>query len=234
MRRILLVTILLIVPLFVAGCGLKPKARPQASPSGRPVTTKSAEPVTGLGKSSTATVNTANYLGVDPASLDASLKANRTLAETKVKAWQSDAVLYHFSAKLPADLTIGQATEVYTYGSAADAYNWWTLNISGKTNKSVRALIPKEDYLGTTLQPIPLKFWQSNYIEALQLAEAGGGADFRSSHPDTQVVISLAVGEPKNYLWWTVEYQSATSEPYKILINPSTKEIIDPNSGTAQ
>lgn len=213
---------LLIVSLLVTGCGLK-----QSKKTVPPIPTPS-QPI------SQTSIAGASSASVDPTAFDEAIQANYRAAETKVKAWQQDAVLYHVSARLPADLDLGKVTEVYTYGTATDAYNWWTYNISGKTGKAVRAIIPKEDYLGTTLQPIPLRFWQSNYIEAFQLAEANGGADFRASHSDASVTINLLVTDPSNYLWWSVEYESATSEPFKILINPATKEVFsesqDPSS----
>ncbi len=218
---------LLIVPFLVTGCGLRrePTAGKVQSKTS-PVAT--ANTATKTDSSVGATVNeSVNYLGIDPASLDSVIKANYQLAEAKVKDWKKDAVLYHFSVKIPSDLTPGKATEVYTFGSPTDAYNWWTMNISGKTGKSVRAIIPKEDYLGTTLNPVPLRFWKSNYIEALQLAEINGGSDFRATHAEAEISVSLAVGQPRNYLWWTVEYHPISGESFKRLVHPETKEVFD-------
>lgn len=210
-------TILLMVPFLVTGCGLKQlsqTAKPSSTPS------QTASQLTGQ-----TTIASVNYATIDPTTLEETIQQNYQTAEQKVKDWKKDAVLYHFSAKLPSDLGVGKATEVYSYGSPSDAYNWWTYNISGKTGKAVRAIIPKEDYLGTTLVPAPTRFWQTNYVEAFQLAEANGGADFRASHPDALVTINLLVQEPKNYLWWSIEYEAVTSEPFKILVNPATKEV---------
>lgn len=210
---------LLVLPFTLTGCLLK---RPAVKP-----TTPSPEPSLVSAGSQSVQVAGLNYLTADPATLAASLKANRDLADEKVKAWQADAELYHVSAKLPPNIALGQATEVYSYGSKNDVYNWWTLNWSGKSGKSVRALIPKEDYLGSELKPIPRQFWKLDYIEAIQLADAAGGADYRARNGDSQIAASLAVGEPKGYLWWTVEYQSSTSDAWRILINPATKELFD-------
>jgi hypothetical protein len=128
--------------------------------------------------------------------------------------------------KLPSDFALNRATETYTYGSASDAYNWWTIVFSAKTSKSVRALIPKEDYLGTTVPTIDTKFWKSNFVDALQLAEVNGGSDYRDNHDSVDVSINLAVGQPKHFLWWNIEYSSSSGDPLKILINPATKEIL--------
>lgn len=220
MRRVLLIAILLVVPFFLTGCSLIPSRQKSATPS-----PSGAGSVSG-GNGGATNLATVNYMTVDPSTVTESIAANQQQAANKVKAWKEDAVLHHISVTLPANLEVGQATEVYTYGSASDAYNWWTLNISGKTGKSVRAIIPKEDFLGTELKPIPMQFWKINYVEALQLAEANGGADYRANHPGSTIVLSLAVGEPRQYLWWTVEYQ-AGDQSFKILVNPATKEVMN-------
>lgn len=212
-KRIVSLIALIIVPFALTGCGLKtsvskPKST-KTSPSPRLADTPKSE----------------GYLSLDPESVNASIKSNFENAEKKAKAWRQDAVLYHFSARFGSDLTTGQVTETYTYGSPTEAYDWWTMTIAGKTGKAIRAVIPKEDYLGTDYQPILVRFWKTNYVEALQLAESNGGAAFRDNHPDTEITINLAVGQPKNYLWWIVEYRSLSSEPYRILVNPATKDI---------
>lgn len=220
MRRAAVTTILLIVPLFLTGCSLKGGA-PKTTP------TPGASAVSGGSTKSADVPSGTTYLTVAPTALEPTIKANYDLAQAKVKDWHQNAVLYQISAKIPANLAIGQVTEVYTYGSADEAYNWWTLSVSDKTDKSVRAIIPKEDYLGTTLAAVPLQHWKMNYVEALQLAEVNGGSQFRAAHSDTQVTVNLAVGEPKGYLWWSVEYES-TAASYKVLVNPSSKEVIAP------
>ncbi len=221
MRRFWLMALLLVTPFFLTGCSLKsrPKVGLLVSPSST------------IGPGQTIDTTSVTYLTVEPTSLDAAFTADFALAKQKVEAWQTNAELSYLSIKLPANLALDAATEVFVYGSANDAYNWWTFNISQNTAKAVRAIIPKEDYLGTIVQPIPMQFWKINYVQALQLAEVNGGADWRLTHPDATVTINLAVGQPKNYLWWSVEYESTTSQPYKILINAATKEVVNPTSG---
>lgn len=216
MRRWLTIISLLVVPFFLTGCGLKKPAK---------TTLKSPAPTVVTQVSPSPTAPKTTLLTLEPTQLDPTFQVNKDLADKKVKDWKADAVLYQVAVKLPPNLSVGQITEVLTYGSPTDAYNWWTMTISEKTGKSIRAIIPKEDFLGTTLQPVPTKFWQINAIEALQLADVNGGAAFRLKHPDAQVTINLAVSQPKNFLWYSVEYETATAEPLKILVNPSTKEI---------
>lgn len=229
MKRSVHLAILLLIPFFLTGCGLKPTTKSSRSES--PVTLVSpmvkASP---LIPSSTG----ATYLTVDPTTLESTIQADNSLAQQKAQIWKKDAVLYQVSIKLPSNLAVGQATEVYTYGSSSDAYNWWTLNVSQKTSKSIRAIVPKEDYLGTTLQPIPLKFWKMSYVEALQMAETNGGSNFRTQHPDSQVTVNLSVSQPKNFLWWSVEYEPIAGETFKILVNPATSEVITSTLPTLQ
>lgn len=172
------------------------------------------------------TAETGGYLTITPTSQDADIKANVELADQKAKLWSATAALHYVDIKLPANFELGKSVETYVYGSTSDAYNWWVITISDLTGKSVRALIPKEDYLGTSYPTLTRQYWKMNYVEALQLADSAGGSEFRSSHPDASVRLNLAVKEPKNYLWWTVEYTSATSEPYRLLVNPVTKEVV--------
>lgn len=219
MRRVILLSILLILPLLLTGCIFKKNKEPGGIDKQiGSASIASAVPLANL-----------SYLVIDPVTVDESIQINRNVAAEKVKSWHEQASLYHFSVKVPANLEVGKATEVYTYGSLDDAYNWWTMNFSGKSGKSVRAMIPKEDYLGTDIQPIPEQFWKINYVQALQVADVSGGADYRKQYPAAEIVISLAVGEPKQYLWWVVEYNAPLTESLKILVNPVTKEAVNPS-----
>lgn len=222
MRRAIKIVAILVVPFLLTGCLPKkaPKSKPSSSPAGLGASPKAAT-------SPVATVVDGTYLTIEPDQLSETLAATRRMAEEKVKAWQADAVLYHLSVTLPANLAAGAATEVYTFGSKGDAYNWWTITNSGKTGKSVRAIIPKEDYLGTELAPIPIQFWKISYIEAFQLAQAAGGGEYLASYPDARINLGLSVSQPKDYLWWSVEYQADDQPALRILINPATKEAVN-------
>lgn len=222
--RIATISILIFVPLFLTGCSLLPKKKQTGS-------TATPTPSVELGAAATEGTTAgseggSSYLNIDPTSLDATLKESFNLAESKSKLWRQDAQLVHYSVKIPNGFTIGTITETYSYGSTADPFNWWTITISAKNNKVVRALIPKEDYLGTNYGPIPQRFWKINFIEALQLAEINGGSDYRKGKANVEATATLAISEPKNYLWWAIEYRSSTGDPYKLLINPSTKEVV--------
>jgi hypothetical protein len=221
-KRVAIVIIAIAVPLFLTGCGLKQPVR-RVTNSTTPTPSAAATDSTN-GDASDA-VNENSYLGIESSTVDATVNANKEAAEKKAKIWKADAQLVHYSVKLPSDFTLNRATETYTYGSPKDAYNWWTIVFSGKTGKSVRALIPKEDYLGTNFTAIETKFWKSNFVDALQLAEVNGGSEYRDNNEGVEVSVNLAVGQPRNYLWWNVAYSSSSANPIEVLVNPATKEV---------
>jgi len=129
--------------------------------------------------------------------------------------------------ELPADLAPNTGREVYVFGSAANIDNWYTYSVAEDTGKFVRAIIPKEDYLGRNLDPINFDFWTMNYVQALQLAEANGGADFQTNNSGTTITAYLSERAPKNWLWWTIEYTAPSSETFSLLINPFQGNVVD-------
>ena len=176
---------------------------------------------------SSTTTQTTNLATVDPTTVNSTFSKNFNSAKQKATAWKSDAVLYSFTEKLPVDLSLNNGTETYVFGSAGDQANWWVYSLSEATSKSLRALIPKEDYLGNTLSPISDKYWKSNYLQAFQKADLYQGSAFRAANPNTEVTVILATGEPKGWLWWTVEYKSTSGNSLKIKINPLDLTIVD-------
>jgi len=164
---------------------------------------------------------------IDPTTINTSFTNNQTNAKTKAVEWKIDAKLYSFSVKLPPDLALNNATDTFVFGSPADNNNWWVYSVSENTGKFLRALIPKADYLGNTLNPINDKYWKSNYLQAFQKADIYQGATFRAANPNSEISVTLANGEPKGWLWWTVEYKSSTGNTLKIRINPNDLTIVD-------
>ena len=179
-------------------------------------------------KNTTPNTNTAESLtNVDPTSIDSSLATYLQLAKTKAAEWKRDAALYYVSIKLPVSLLPALANETYVFGSASDANNWWTISIAEGSGKYLRAIIPKEDYLGNTLKPINEQYWKTNYLTAFQVAEKNGGSTFRTNNIDTEVTMNLSQGEPKGWLWWYAEYKAPSGNSQKIIINPSDKSVVD-------
>jgi len=190
---------------------------------------KKSNPNPNVTPSSTTSASGTNDLTtVIPSSLDVSLKTYLDQAKLRAREWKQDAVLAQVTVKLPIDLVAGEASQTYTFGSASDSLNWWTMSISEITGKYVRAIIPKEDYLGNSLTPINEYYWKENYLSAFQIAELFSGKEFRKNNKDVLVTITLANGEPKGWLWWNVEYKTQDGEATnRVLVNPYDKSIVD-------
>lgn len=212
------------LPFFITGCGLKKPVKSQTSP-------KPFESAGKTGSTQARVVSENSYLGIEASTVERAMAESLAKAEEKAKLWKADAAIIHYSVRFVPELTVGAITETFSYGSPAQAFDWWTITIAGKTGKAVRAVIPKEDYLGTSYTAIPRTYWKSNYVDALQLADTHGGFEYRTKYPDSEIAATLAVGEPKGYLWWSVDYRSPIADPLVILINASTKEVFD-SAGT--
>lgn len=155
------------------------------------------------------------------------ISGDLTKAKEMAVQWQADAKLYHLAMKLPADLSINNSTETFTFGSDKDTNNWWTISISQKSNKYIRAIIPKEDYLSSGLTPAKLDYLNVNYVKAFQLAETNGGKAFRQKNATATVTLNLANGQPKGWLWWVAEYKSADGETLSVRIDPNLGQVVD-------
>lgn len=177
---------------------------------------------------STITLNSSPLDTVDATTFDASITATYDKAEADAKSWKSNAELVMVSVKLPSDLSLNQATQTYTYGSSDETKYWWTYSYSEQTTKYVRALVYREDYLGSSLKAIPKNYWRTNYVEAFQIAQnSGGGADFIANNQNVSVTETLAVSDPKGYLWWLVEYTTPLGNNLSVRINPNDRTIVD-------
>lgn len=177
--------------------------------------------------SPTFTLNDAPLATVDPVMYDAELTANYEKSQVAATTWNKDAQLVMVSIKLPSDLSISNATETYTYGSPNDVYYWWTYSLSEFSGKTVRALVNKEDYLGTNVKPISINFWRTNFIEAFQIADNNGGREFRQNNQNVSISETLSVSQPKGWLWWLVEYKTPLGESFSVRINPNDKSVVD-------
>lgn len=212
----------LLVPalaLVLVGCsGKKDETPPNTTETETTQPSDSTAPTTGDPTSLTE---------VAPSSLNTKVTTNLNLATNAAHDWRADAVLTYASVELPASLKIDSGNEVYVFGSAADTENWWTYSISQTTNKFVRALIPREDYLGGRLDPVNIEYWNMNYAEALQLAEKNGGSDFRLANSGARVATFLSQRAPRGWLWWTVEYTAPSGEQFTLLINPNRGEVVN-------
>jgi len=214
--------LLIIVSTFVlGGCSSLSFGKKAATPS---TTTDSSAATEQVANSEPATPT---LKSVTPSRFDQPIADALTVARGKAKEWQDDAVLHYVSVELPTDLRPTAATQTFVFGSGKDDKNWWTYSQNEATTKSIRALIPKDDYLGSAIVPVNTQYWKMNYVEAFQLADANGGADFRAKHADAKVTLYLSHRQPNAWLWWTIEYKTPASDLLTLLVNPNRGEVID-------
>jgi hypothetical protein len=220
--RILAITA---ISLTLTGC-LKKKAETTSTGTDQAgQTTDTTQSTTGT--STTPTVSDLTTLA--PTSFDSDLAAHYAQGLAAAKIWHPDAVVSYVSVALGTSLAPKSGKEVYVFGSAGDLDNWYTYSVSQDTGKSVRAIIPKADYLGDKITPINTAYWLMNYVQALQLAEQNGGATFRIANPNPQITVTLSNRTPRGWLWWTVDYRTAgtTSKSLALLINPNLGGVSD-------
>ncbi|MCL5407218.1 MAG: hypothetical protein M1429_01855 [Patescibacteria group bacterium] len=156
------------------------------------------------------------------------IRANLANAQVAAKLWKDDAQLVGLVLKISPDITAGNLTETFVFGSPQDPANWWTYSISEKESKIVRSLTPREDYLGNNLQPIKEDYLKTSYIDAIKAAEAANGANFRAKDANTQINVLLTQANPNGWLWWQIEYQSADSK-LKILVSADNGKVYNVN-----
>lgn len=217
MKNVLRFLILLGLATFLVGLNLSCKK-----------TTPSETPTPSVSKSQAPQED--NLTNLDPTSVQEQITANYNTAKQKASSWKPDAVLYSASAKITSSIDFEDIIEVYTFGSTAEPSYWWTISISVRSKNYVRAIIPKEDYLGANLVPTRTQYWKVNYVQAFQTAETNGGKEWREKQKDSkyQITATLAHGEPKGYLYWLVEYQLLDGSDKKtIQIDANSGEVIN-------
>ena len=219
MKNVLRFLILSVLTVFLVGLNLSCKK-----------TSETPAPSPSVSESQSQAPQTDDLTNLDASTALEEITANFNTAKQKAAQWQTDAALYSSSAKITKSLKWEDVIEVYTFGSPAQPAYWWTISISVRSKNYVRAIIPKEDYLGANLVPIRTQYWKINYAEAFQIAEKNGGKEWRDKQKDNnyQTTATLAHGEPKGYLYFLVEYQLADGSDKKtIQIDANSGEVIN-------
>lgn len=214
--KLKLITLMGFVLLFASLTGLSCSKKTDTTATSTPTATETTA----------SNLASPNLVDSDATSLEAVATQNYELAKNKATSWKPDAVLVTEQVKLPTDLGLNKANETYIFGSASDTANWWSFSVSESTSKFIRALIPKEDYLGTNINPINAKYMKMNYAKAFQAADKATGSTFRSQNPDSQVTLTLHTATPNNWLWWDVEYKSASNK-LVLKVNPNDGNVVD-------
>jgi hypothetical protein len=177
--------------------------------------------------STSTTSGTIDLTNVDPTAQNSTILTNASQARLKANEWRNNSQMVYYSVKLPRDLRLNNATESFVFGSSSEPNYWWVYSLAESSGIFLRSLYYKTDYLGNTIQPIPDKYWKSNYIQAFQKAETYQGKAFRDANPNTDVTINLFVTNPNSWLWWNVEYKSTNGKTLKVRVHPSELKIYD-------
>lgn len=166
-----------------------------------------------------------NLTNINPETVTEEAKENFNKAESLALKWKDDAFLVYVNYKLNS-LKLNEGQETYVFDSEKALNLHFTVTFSQKSKKYIRAAIPKEDYLGELL-PIDQKYWKINYLAAFQIAEKNGGKDFREKYPKWEINLNLKRDEPKNWLYFIVEYKTKEGDSVSFKINPMTSELVE-------
>jgi len=181
------------------------------------------------GSETKTTTTEENITQMSPDLFSSDAQANLQLAQQKAAQWQEDAAFVALQIKLTS-LKPKQGVETYVFDSPTVSGYHFLVTISQQSQKYIRALVPVEDYLGASLLPIDFKYWQLNYVEALQLAEKQGGSEFRKRHSDWMIELTLRREPPNNWLYWRIEYSSGAGDKWSIWVNPYSGEVVQNES----
>lgn len=218
-KFLIIASIIVILLVGASGFWVWTKSKKLKKTAVEPTTTESS-----LSSTPTSSSSSSDLTGLDPNSLNESINKNLSLAQTRAQGdWQSDAALSYTTYKISASLKPEEVTETYVFGSINDPGHWWTFSALHGSDKFVRALIPKDDYLGADIKPLKIQFWKTNFAKAFQAAEAAGGAEWRQDKTLAAVTVNLLVGAPQDdWLWWTIEYTTTNGESKTFRVNPFT------------
>jgi len=174
---------------------------------------------------SQATVTVTNLSNIDPAEFDESVKNEYATANSKAMEADPKNVFSALVVELPGNLAVASGNDRYIFSSATNVSNNWTITLSQKTGSFIRAVIPKDDYLGV-LKPMDTKLWKFNYVTALQIAEKNGGKEWREKNNAQSVTLTLMHQDTNNWLVWTVEY-AAESNKFIVKIDSNSGKVLE-------
>jgi hypothetical protein len=160
----------------------------------------------------------------------AKTEANLVKAKTAAANWKNDAQFYAYNFNVPASLSPTDLTETFVFGSTSEPDNWWTYSIDSN-GKAVRALVPKDDFLGRDLQMINETYLKVGYSEALKTADENGGLVYKSKYPNFSETLTMTEGAPNNWLWYVIEFKSAEGTE-KIRISANDGKIYNDQGQT--
>ena len=162
---------------------------------------------------------------VDPVSYDEPTKKEYALAASKAKEVSSTYQFAALEVDLPGSLALNSGTDRYIFVSDKDKTNNWTIAMALDTGNYIRALIPKDDYMGNP-QVMDTNLWKFNYVTALQLAEKNGGKTWRENNSLQSMALILKHTDPNNFLTWSITYQGESSS-FFIKIDANSGKVLE-------
>jgi hypothetical protein len=163
--------------------------------------------------------------------LSTQAKSEFDFALIKAKEWRQDAVPMAVTVKYSGSIGVDNGKNTYVFFSPSLSQYYFTLNMEQKVdangnNNFERIIYYKEDYfLPTNVSILPIKYWVTDYITALQKADTLGGKEIRSSNPKYDVNMFLFVTEGK-FLNWNVEYLVDGAKKLSVPISAFTGEAV--------
>ena len=154
-----------------------------------------------------------DLVNVEPAEFDEVVKKEYASAKSKAESANSNLKLAAIQVSLPS-LKLNSGETRYIFVNSEDKVNNWTISFSQQTNNYLRAIIPKDDYMGN-LAVMDTALWKFNYVTALQIADKNGGSDWRNTNTLSNIEITLKHNSDKTRLLWTVKYTGNNQEYIK-------------------
>jgi hypothetical protein len=203
MKKVFLILSIVVLTIVFAGLGCKSSSRNQTNEAA-----------------------TSPLFSNDPASFDEEFNQLKNTADEKALAWKSDAKLIYISTKIPLSLDPAFVQHTFVYDSVTDFYNHWTIAIETGNKSSIRALIPRADYLGSSPQQILSSYWKINFVKALQVCEGAGGEDFRSKNTSNYQIELKLFRTASDPLRWHCQYSTLNeSKSKEIIVDAMSGEI---------
>lgn len=154
-------------------------------------------------------------------------KDRYNLANKYALQWQADAVLLLVSTKFNNKLSDEGAVDRYLFSSNIRPDLYFAIDIArDNIDRYTRNLVYVEDYaLKSGVMPIPLRYWKTTANEALEIADAQGGAQFRKDNPNYIVTQVLSLTGGKNLAWYIV-YEAPGVNSFEIIIDTWSQTVI--------
>lgn len=161
---------------------------------------------------------------IDPAEYDNVVKTEYASAKEKAESINPNFKLAAIQVSMPS-LSLNSGETRYIFVNDEDKINNWTISFSQSTGNYLRAIIPKDDYMGNPAI-MDTTLWKFNFATAFQIADKNGGSDWRNKNSLNNIELTLKHNNDKSRLVWIVKYSGNNSEFIKY-IDSSSGNIVE-------